>query len=70
MDPYAETALSLSFIFPVIATEYDQTVTVAAGETAPVDFVARRNWLRPVPGLLASLLQFLSNLGLLSTAGN
>ena len=70
VGPYAETALSLSFIFPVIATEYDQTVTVAAGETVPVDFVARRNWLRPVPGLLASLLQFLSNLGLLSTAGN
>jgi hypothetical protein len=70
VGPYAENALSLSFIFPVIATEYDQSVTVAAGKTQTVEFVARRNWLRPVPGLFARLLLFLDSLGLLSTAGN
>ena len=33
VGPYAETALSPSFVFPVIATEYDETLTIAAGET-------------------------------------
>lgn len=70
VGPYAENALSLSFIFPVIATEYDQTVTVAAGETQTVEFAARHNWLRPVPGLFARFLLFLDNLGLLSTTGD
>jgi hypothetical protein len=69
VGPYAETALSLSFIFPVIATGFDQTVTVEAGRTAPVELFARRNWLRPVPGLSAILLRFLENLGRSSASG-
>jgi hypothetical protein len=69
VGPYAGTALSPSFVYPVIAAEYDGTLTVAAGETVSKDFVARRNWLRPVPGLFARLLQLLSSLGLLRTAG-
>ena len=55
VGPYAETTISPSFIFPVIAKEYDETVTVAAGETVSVDFVAWRNPLRPAPGLIEYL---------------
>lgn len=67
VGPYAETALSLSFIYPVIAEEYEETLTIAAGEEKDIEFAARRNWLRPVPGLFARLLLFLNNLGLLRT---
>jgi hypothetical protein len=52
VGPYADTVLSRSFVFPVIATEYDQTVTVGAGQTQTVDFVARRNWLNPLLWLI------------------
>lgn len=58
VGPYADTALSASFVFPAVATEYEETVTVEAGKTEYVECIARRNWLRPVPGLLASLLRF------------
>jgi hypothetical protein len=70
VGPYAETALSPSFVFPVRATDYEETLTIAAGDKKEVELFARRNWLRPVPGLLARLLQFLSSLGLLRIAGN
>ena len=59
---YAETALSPSFVFPVIATQYADTVTVAAGETQELQLVVRRNLLSPAPGLVALLKEFLYNL--------
>jgi hypothetical protein len=70
VGPYAETALSPSFVFPVSATDYEETLVIAAGDTQEIELVARRNWLRPVPGLFASLLQLLSRLGLLRLAEN
>ena len=69
VGPYAGTALSLSFIFPAVTTEYEQNLTIAAGETQEVQLVVRHNLLTPAPGLFALLLQFLNSLGLLQTAG-
>lgn len=58
VGPYADTALSASFVFSVIEQHYDQTVTVKAGKIESVELYARRNWLRPLPGLFAFLQQF------------
>ncbi|MBN2107743.1 MAG: hypothetical protein JW832_09970 [Deltaproteobacteria bacterium] len=69
VGPYADTALSASFVFPVRAADYEETLTIAAGETKEIELFARRNWLRPVPGLAANLLQLLKNLGLISASG-
>ena len=69
VGPYAGTALSLSFIFPAVTTEYEENLTIAAGETQEVQLVVRHNLLTPAPGLFALLLQFLNSLGLLQTAG-
>ena len=64
VGPYAGTALSRSFIFPAVTTEYKENLTIAAGDKKELTLTVRRNLLSPVPGLVALLKEFLYNLGL------
>lgn len=69
VGPYADFPFSRSFVFPAVAAEYDESVTVAAGETQEVELTAMRNVLRPFPGITAMLFELLYYLGLFGRAG-
>lgn len=69
VGPYADFPFSRSFIFPAVATEYEESLTVAAGETKEIQLTAVRNLLRPFPGIRAVLFEWLYYLGLLGRAG-
>ncbi len=64
IGPYSLFPFSRSFIFPAVKADYDQGLTVAAGETKQVALTARRNLFQPFPGMRAWLIELLFNLGL------